>query len=204
MENSPTTTMILIRHAESSPHRALPESDWPLSPAGHRQAQDLADELAEAHISKLISSPYIRAIDTVKPLSERVGCEIDICDDLKERELCEGFRDDWHELIKKAWTDLSFALPNCESGYDCQNRIRTCLAGLDARHEGMTIAVCSHGNAIGLFLNSIDPDFGFAQWEAMRMPDVFRIDWHKGNPEWRKGYFKESTKYADMSEERSP
>ncbi len=184
MTNSQTTTTILIRHAESSPSRHLPESDWPLSSLGHRQAKALADELADANISKVVSSPYLRAIDTVRPVAERIDCPIDVCTELQERRLCEGVRDDWYDLIKQAWSDFAFALPNCESGFDCQRRVQVCLRDLVERYAGKTIAVCSHGNAIGLFLNSIEPGFGFANWKNMKNPDVFWIDWLKGRPEW--------------------
>ena len=78
MTNSQTTTTILIRHAESSPSRDLSESDWPLSSLGYRQAKALADELADANISKVVSSPYLRAIDTVRPVAERIDCPIDV------------------------------------------------------------------------------------------------------------------------------
>ena len=185
MTDSQTTTTILIRHAESRPSKELPDSDWPLSSLGFHQAKGLADRFADAGISKVVSSPYLRAIDTVRPVAERVGCPVDVCGELRERRLCEGIRDDWYDLLKRAWSDFAFSLPDCESGFDCQRRIHECLGDLVARYAGMTIAVCSHGNAIGLFLNSIDHSFGFAHWESMKSPDVFWIDWRKGRPEWR-------------------
>jgi 2,3-bisphosphoglycerate-dependent phosphoglycerate mutase len=193
MTDSQTTTMILIRHAESSPNKDLPESDWPLSSLGRCQAKVLAAELGDAGITKVASSPYLRAIDTVRPLAERVGCPIDVRNGLRERELCSGFRDDWYDLIKKAWADFAYSLPDCESSFDCQRRIQECLTDLVARYAGMTIAVCSHGNAIGLFLNSIEPSFGFAHWEDMKVPDVFWIIWRNGHPEWRIDSLKGST-----------
>lgn len=185
MTDCQTTTMILIRHAESSPSRDLPEPDWPLSPLGRRQAKVLATELDDAGITKVASSPYLRALDTVRPLAERVGCPIDVCKELRERKLCSGFRDDWYDLIKKTWSDFTYSLPNCESSVDCQRRIQVCLTDLVTRYAGMTIAVCSHGNAIGLFLNSIEPRFGFEHWENMKTPDLFWITWRNGCPEWR-------------------
>lgn len=179
------TTMFLIRHAESSPSRDLPEPDWPLSPLGRRQADALADTLADAGITRVISSPYIRAVDTVRPLAERIGCPVLLRSDLRERKLREGMRDDWPDLIRKAWADFDFAMPNCESGFDCQRRMRGCLEDLAQEYAGSTMAVCSHGNAIGLFLNAIEPSFGFAEWQSMKNPDVFRIVWRDGCPEWR-------------------
>jgi 2,3-bisphosphoglycerate-dependent phosphoglycerate mutase len=185
MTESQTTTTVLIRHAESRPNNDLPESDWPLSSLGRRQAGSLAVKLSKSRISHVVSSPYIRAIDTVRPLADIVKCHVEVNHDLRERKLCDEFRSDWYKLLKRAWSDFSFALPNCESGLDCQLRIQNCLHELAKQHIGKTIAVSSHGNAIGLFLNLIDPNFGFEQWERMQNPDVFLIDWHNGSPSWR-------------------
>ena len=182
------TTILLIRHSESAPVNNLAEADWPLSPIGHRQAASLADELINAGIVGVISSPYIRAMDTVQPLADHLGYPIVLLNELRERKLCDDIRDDWHDLIKKAWSDFNFALPNCESGFDCQQRIQKCLKDLAVQYAGETIAVCSHGNAIGLFLNYIDPSFGFAKWKNMKNPDIFCIDWRNGRPVWRSGY----------------
>jgi len=181
------TTMILIRHAESCPRPDVPEADWCLSSRGHGQSEELADRLAGAGIGVIVSSPYRRAIDTVRPLAARLHSTIIIRRDLRERKLCEGMRDDWQELIKRAWSDFSFALSGCESGFACQKRVLACLAGLATEYAGQKVAVCSHGNAIGLLLNSIDRTFGYANWQSMKTPDVFRIDWDAGRGQWCKG-----------------
>lgn len=179
------TTIFLIRHAESSPSEDLPEAEWPLSGQGREQAETLAGRLIDHRITGVISSPYIRAVETVRPLADRIGCSVELRSELRERKLCDGLRDDWQELVEKAWSDFSFALPGCESGFSCQQRVRACLDDLVGRRAGETLAVSSHGNAIGLFLNSIEPDFGFDCWKRIRTPEVFRIDWRDGQPEWR-------------------
>ena len=136
--------------------------------------------MEDAGITAMISSPYRRAIDTVRPLAKRLGLTIHVRQDLRERKLCEAMRDDWRELVKRAWADLSFALPGCESGMDCQKRVLACLAGLTAEFPGRTVAVCSHGNAIGLLLKAMDRTFGYEDWRRMENPDVFRIEWGAG------------------------
>jgi 2,3-bisphosphoglycerate-dependent phosphoglycerate mutase len=35
--------------------------------------------------------------------------------------------------------------------------------------------IVSHGNLLGLVLNSIDPSFDFVAWERLTNPDVFRL-----------------------------
>jgi 2,3-bisphosphoglycerate-dependent phosphoglycerate mutase len=171
------TTVLLIRHAKSAPNPDIPEAQWPLSPVGHEQAVRLADQLCGYGITAIVSSPYRRAVDTVNPLAERLGFPMRLVEDLRERKLREGVRDDWESLTARSWADFSFALPNCESGFDAQKRICGTLDRLAREYPGQTIAACSHGNAISLFLNAIDPAFGHAQWRAMRNPDIFHVTW---------------------------
>jgi broad specificity phosphatase PhoE len=171
------TDLLLIRHARSAPKQDIPEAQWPLSALGREQAAELADQIAGQGITAIASSPYLRAVDTVRPLAERLGLTIRLLDDLRERKLREGVRDDWEALTAKSWAGFSFALPNCESGFKAQKRMSRALDQLAREYPGQTIAICSHGNAIGLFLNSLDPGFGHAQWQAMKNPDIFHLTW---------------------------
>ena len=178
------TTVFLLRHAESAPDRDLDEAEWPLSADGERQAIDLRDYLVSLDIDRIFSSPFARAIATVRPFADRIGRKVEIVSDLRERKLKEGFIDNWLDTLKRSWTDFDFALPNCESGTACQGRVKRCIDGLVARDPGRRILISSHGNAIGLYLNTIDPSFGFDGWAAMRNPDLFRIVYRSGAPTW--------------------
>jgi len=183
-----STELLLIRHAESAPSRDIPEADWPLSPTGVQQAQQLAAALQRWKIDAVFASPYARAKATVEPFTRAVGLSVHVIADLRERRLTEGRRDDWLTLLWQAWADFNFALPHCESSYDCQQRMRHCLEQLAANHRGQTLAVCSHGNAIALYLNSIDNTFGFEAWAAMKNPDIFRVTYNAGRPFWHKSF----------------
>lgn len=169
------TTVYLLRHAESTPNFEQPESDWPLAEEGQQQASRLIKQLNHLQIDVVYSSPYIRAVDTVKPFAEHENLPIGICNDLRERKLAEGFLNNWHEIIQRAWKDFSFALPNCESSQDCQKRVTSCIDQLVQDNLGKTILLSSHGNAIALYLNGVDSSFGFGQWGLMQNPDVYKV-----------------------------
>jgi broad specificity phosphatase PhoE len=79
-----------------------------------------------------------------------------------------------------------------------------CLAQLAADHRGQTLLVCSHGNAIALYLNSIDSTFGFAAWAAMRNPDLFRITYDAGKPLWHTSLQLSGWPAPDETRESSP
>jgi broad specificity phosphatase PhoE len=63
------TTVIVVRHAEKVDDSADPV----LSDAGNARAQALADALADAGVSAIITTQYERTRRTAGPLGDRVG-----------------------------------------------------------------------------------------------------------------------------------
>ena len=168
------TTVYLLRHAESTVVPALPESDWPLSEAGVQQADDLRATLEPLGIDHVVSSPFVRAVETVRPFCQAAGIELQIDSELRERRLSGRWIRDFEGIVRKTWEDFDFALPGGESSRACQDRVVGCISRLATVARGRTLLVSSHGNAIALFLNALDPAFGWTEWRAMRNPDLFR------------------------------
>ena len=170
--------IVLVRHAEAmapSDHR-YEENDRPLADAGLREAERLADELAADAVDAIYSSPYPRAAQTVEPLARRVGIEITLVDDLRERLLSHGALPDWQEHLQRAWTDFGYALESGESSAEAQRRVIQVLARLRQRHPSARIVVASHGNLIALALHAIVPDqVDFEFWAAMPTPAVYLL-----------------------------
>jgi len=78
------TTVYIVRHAEKvTTPNVGPNPN--LTEAGHKRAKLLADMLTDKNITRIHSSDYTRNRDTAKPLSEKIGVEIEIYDptDLK-------------------------------------------------------------------------------------------------------------------------
>jgi 8-oxo-dGTP diphosphatase len=78
--------LLVIRHA-----RARDRDHWegddrkrPLDERGRRQAAELAQELAGYPISRILSSPYDRCVQTVEPLAAQRGLAIEQRDELGE------------------------------------------------------------------------------------------------------------------------
>jgi phosphohistidine phosphatase SixA len=93
-------SVFLVRHAKAGHRADWNGDDWerPLSTNGHLQAAAIADRLAGEPLKSLWSSPYVRCVQTLEPLAERVGLPI-AADD----RLAEGARtDDTLELIRVA------------------------------------------------------------------------------------------------------
>jgi broad specificity phosphatase PhoE len=64
-------TIYLVRHARAGNRSAWRHDDWlrPLSRAGRSQARGLLDLLSEARFDHVLSSPYVRCLETVLPIA---------------------------------------------------------------------------------------------------------------------------------------
>ncbi|MFB6097855.1 MAG: histidine phosphatase family protein [Salinibacter sp.] len=175
--------LYLLRHAESTVSPEAPESDWPLSETGKKQAEALVDRLAGCRIDAVYSSPYRRAVATVRPLAADRDLSIRSDDRLRERELTDRWLDDHMRALRRVWADFTLTLPGGESSTECQRRVKEALDDLRSRHDDdERVLVSSHGNAIGLYLNCLDWSFGFEEWTEMANPALFAV---RGD-QWRR------------------
>ena len=73
------TRSYLVRHGEAGDRHAWHDPDElrPLTEEGWRQAKALVDLLADAEIDRLLSSPYVRCVQTLEPLAEARGLPVE-------------------------------------------------------------------------------------------------------------------------------
>jgi len=76
--------MVLIRHALAGDSDAWQGDDRirPLDEQGRLQAEALVDALAELELDRIVSSPFLRCVQTVEPLAEARGLETELDDRL--------------------------------------------------------------------------------------------------------------------------
>jgi 8-oxo-dGTP diphosphatase len=79
-------TVYLMRHARAGRRNSWSGDDdlRPLTKVGRRQAAGLLDELADAGVTRIVSSPYVRCRQTVEPLAQRLRLPVDLADALAE------------------------------------------------------------------------------------------------------------------------
>jgi 8-oxo-dGTP diphosphatase len=79
-------TVHLVRHAKAGSRRAWSGDDElrPLSKRGRTQARALAKRLVDERVDRIVSSPYVRCVETVEPLAARSSLEIETSDALAE------------------------------------------------------------------------------------------------------------------------
>lgn len=79
-------TIYLVRHGKAGDRSQWDEPDdlRPLSKAGRKQAERLVEQLADAPIDRIVSSPFVRCRQSVEPLAERRRLPVDLADELAE------------------------------------------------------------------------------------------------------------------------
>ena len=82
----PRRQVLLLRHAYAGRRSAWTGNDRkrPLSVRGKEQSLQIADSFADLGIGRIVSSPYDRCVQTVEPLAEATGLEIETHEALAE------------------------------------------------------------------------------------------------------------------------
>ena len=77
---------MLVRHAKAKNRAAWSEDDElrPLTKRGRREALALAERLASEHMGRLVSSPYLRCVQTLEPHALAVNLPIETTELLAE------------------------------------------------------------------------------------------------------------------------
>jgi broad specificity phosphatase PhoE len=152
--------MLLIRHA--LPLRSEPGegSDPHLSDIGFEQAKRLPPALARHPISRLVSSPQHRAMQTVAPVAEALGLSVHVDDRFAEydRDLSTYIPiEQVREEYPQEWARISDGhLPSVVDERAFRVRVAEAVddvvAGAD---HAETVAVFSHGGVINVILHDV-------------------------------------------------
>lgn len=152
--------LLLIRHA--LPLRSEPGqgSDPELADEGYQQAARLPDALRRFPVTKVVSSPQRRSIQTATPLAQSRGLDIEIDDRFAEydRDMSSYVP---IELVRTErpddWARMSAGqLPEGVDADEFMERIGKGVADIvETNDHDDTVAVFSHGGVINVLLHEV-------------------------------------------------
>lgn len=159
MSEHTTTTILLVRHAESEANAAQmfgSQLDSKLTERGLQQRDVLCNALANVRVEHVFSSDLSRARDTVRPIAESRGLvlaervafrerSVGELMGLSFREARERYPEAWLALVKR---DPEVRPPGGESLLDLQERVGGALEAVIAECRGSSVVIGSHGVAI--------------------------------------------------------
>jgi len=160
-------TIYLIRHCQATGQ--APEAE--LTEVGKKQAKDLSEFFQQRQVVHFVSSPFMRAIQSIEPAAKQLGLPIVIDGRLAERILSSEDLPDWMKKLEASFNDEELKFSGGESGKEATTRAMAALS--DMKHG---TAAVTHGNLLGLLLKSIDPRYDFSTWQKLTNPDVFKVE----------------------------
>jgi broad specificity phosphatase PhoE len=152
--------VLLVRHALPLRSEHGEGSDPDLSDEGFAQVKRLPDALARFPISRVVSSPQRRAIQTAEPVAAGRGLQIEIDDRFAEYDRDLPLYIPVEQIRKEKpeeWARMARGqLPSAVDEDAFRGRVRAAVEDLVAAAEpDDTVAVFSHGGVINVLLHEI-------------------------------------------------
>lgn len=175
------TMVYFVRHAEPDfqNHDDLTRG---LSARGLKDRKLVTEFLWDKGIDAVLSSPFKRAVDTVKEFADAKGMEIKLVDDFRERKIGNEWIDDFDDFSRRQWADFDFRRPDGESLREVQRRNIGALAQVLREYAGKSVVVGSHGTALSTIIHYFDPSFGYNGFQKIKnlMPWIVRFSFKNG------------------------
>ncbi len=168
------TILYFVRHAESVYEEGR-ERTRGLSEQGMKDARKVSDILRSQNIDIFVSSPYERAIETIRLLAEEQCREIHLEEDLRERTIGDFAPASFWEAKRVVYEDFNESYPGGESSEAAQKRAMEVITRHIEISIGKKIAIGTHGDIMTLMLNYFDQRYGYAFWKSMTMPDIYKV-----------------------------
>ncbi len=170
------TTVYFVRHATPNYDN---HDDFlrELSPKGLQDREKVTEFLLDKGVDVVLSSPFKRAVDTVKDFADKVGLEVVTIEDFRERKIDSVWIEDFTGFAKRQWSDFTYKLSDGESLGEVQARNIAALNQVLTQYANQTIVVGSHGTALSTIINYYYPTFGYEDFEKIRgvMPWIVRF-----------------------------
>lgn len=161
------TAVYFVRHAKPNfnNHNDLTRE---LCEEGLKDRKLVTEFLWDKEIDAIFSSPYKRAIDTIKDFADTKKIEIKCIDDFRERKVGNEWIEDFDGFCRKQWENFDFKFAEGESLCEVQKRNINALEQILEKHKGKNTVIGSHGTALSTIINYYDNSFGYSEFEEIK------------------------------------
>lgn len=170
------TNIYIVRHAKVD---YIPdEYSRPLSEKGKKDVTKVTEALMDKNITRVLSSPYIRAVHTIEGIAYKNRLEIEAIDDFRERKVANNQIENIEDFISFTalqWEDFDYLIEGGESLNQVQTRGVKALYDVIHKYKDENIVISTHGTLLGVLLNHFDNRYDYSFWKAMKMPDIFHL-----------------------------
>jgi 2,3-bisphosphoglycerate-dependent phosphoglycerate mutase len=161
------TKVYFVRHAQSD-ISVRDERLRPLTEKGRADCALITKFLRDKEIDAILSSPFVRTIDTIADFAKSAGLEIEVAEDFRERKnIWRETPEDFKAFAQRQWMDFSYKTAGDECLADVQTRNIAALNKALKRHSGKNIVIGTHGTALSTIINYYDSTYGFEDFMVM-------------------------------------
>lgn len=172
------TTIFLVRHAEPD-FTVREDLIRPLTPKGWADRLLVTGCLWNEDIDVVCSSPYLRALDTIRDFADKRSLPIFEITDFRERHAGTGWVsvEEFWRRERLQWEDMTRTFSDEESLAEVEARVCPAFARLLRERAGCRIAIAGHGTAFCVLLHSLDPTFGYEEYRQIcsRNPWIVKL-----------------------------
>jgi len=174
------TIIYFVRHAQPNfnNHDDLTRE---LTAQGLKDSKLVTEFLWDKGIDVILSSPYRRAVDTIKGFADAKKIEIECIDDFRERKVGSAWIKDFDSFCRQQWENFDFKLSEGESLREVQKRNINALNRILETYKGKNVVIGSHGTALSTIINYYDASFGYDEFEKIKglMPWVVEFSFEQ-------------------------
>lgn len=162
------TIIYFVRHAEPD-YNNHDDLTRPLTEKGKRDIELVNKYLEDKKIDIVLSSPFSRAIETVKGFSDKINRNVIVVEDFKERRVDSCWIEDFNEFSIKQWSDFDYKLSDGECLREVQQRNISALKKVLYEYKNKSIVIGSHGTALSTIINYYDQTYGYNDFNEIKM-----------------------------------
>ena len=107
------TIVYFVRHAEPD-YTNHNDMERPLTKKGKEDSKLVTKYLCDKNIDIVLSSPFVRAIETVKDFTDSFGLSIQIVEDFRERKVDNVWIEDFDKFSEMQWNDFDYKFSDGE------------------------------------------------------------------------------------------
>lgn len=174
------TNIYFVRHAQPN-YTNHNDRERELTKKGEKDAKVVMEFLADKAIDKIFSSPFKRAVDTIRPFAETYGYKIQLCERFCERRVDSIWVEDFETFARNQWKDFTYKLSDGESLEEVQKRNIEELDVLLTQCENQNLVVGTHGTSLSMIWNYYDSSFGYEDFQRIRhfMPWIVKMSFEQ-------------------------
>ncbi len=170
------TFVYFVRHAEPN-YLNHNDRERELSEKGLEDRKLVTSFFEDKNIDAVLSSPYKRAIDTVKHFADSRNIEIELVHDFRERKIDNMWIEDFDGFCMRQWNDFTYKLPDGEALGEVQKRNMDALFNVINKYKDKNIVIGSHGTALSTIINYFNHTFKYEDFKKIKklMPWIVKF-----------------------------